>query len=142
MSLRSKILIPAAAGALLVAGTAAASFANTYSGQTTHPAVRYNTTSVFVGEGSIYGSGNRFGVTTSLPGASETATHYYRVGVKKFEKGNLERAEQAFNAVLRADGLNEQAHFYLAKIKMQQGDRTAAAKHAAKLGAHTELYKK
>jgi len=60
----------------------------------------------------------------------------YRVGVRQFEKGNLDKAENAFNAVLLANGLNQQAHYYLAKINVEQGDKETAAKHALALEAY------
>ncbi len=60
---------------------------------------------------------------------SSTANKYYRKGIRQFEKGNLKRAEEHFNAVLLANGLNQQAHYYLAKINLKQGDKKQAAKH-------------
>lgn len=59
-----------------------------------------------------------------------TASHYFRVGQAEFEKGNFEKAEYAFNAVLRAQGLNKQANYYLAKIGQAQGDEAKARKYA------------
>jgi len=140
MSLKSKILIPVAAGVLLAAGTVASSFANssTYTGSPS-TYTGNGSISVAVGQASIHSSGNQFGQERfRLPGGSDTASHYFRVGVKQFEKGNLDRAEEAFNAVLLANGLNQQAHYYLAKINIEQGDKEAAAKHALKI----EAYKK
>ncbi|MEP6342580.1 MAG: hypothetical protein ABJ275_04630 [Maricaulaceae bacterium] len=61
---------------------------------------------------------------------SSTASFYYRVGVNNFKKGHMEKAERAFKAVLRADGLDTQANFYLAKIKLQEGDESKALEYA------------
>jgi len=61
---------------------------------------------------------------------SETASHYYRVGVSQYEKGNLENAERAFQSVLRANGLNKQAYYYLARIGEKQGDAEKMAINA------------
>jgi len=60
---------------------------------------------------------------------STTATHFYKVGLSRYKKGKLEKAEQSFKAVLRTKGLNKQAYFYLAKIKEQQGDIDLADKY-------------
>ena len=57
-------------------------------------------------------------------GSSRTATFFYKKGVKSFAKGNLEKADQHFRAVLRADasrGLNKATYHYLANIKHKQG---------------------
>ena len=139
MSRRSKILTAAAAGALMALGTAASSFANqnfayngspsTYTGS--------NTGSLNFGQNkNITGTG-ALSSYQRLSGASDTASFYYRVGVRQFEKGNLDKAEDAFNAVLLADGLNPEAHYYLEKINTEQGDKEAAAKH----GLALETYK-
>ena len=60
---------------------------------------------------------------------SSTASRYYRVGVRQFEKGNLEKAEKAFKAVLRARGLNKQALYYLTQISAKQGDEAKLLKY-------------
>jgi len=67
--------------------------------------------------------------------ASETASHYYRVGVRSFEKGNFQKAQEAFEAVLRADGLDKEAHHYLAVIKKSQGEMRSAKTHVLKYHA-------
>ena len=141
MSVRSKIFVTVAAGVLLAAGTAVASFANS-NAYTGSPSTYTggNTNSIYVGQNGINASTGSLSTFQRLPGASDTASFYYRVGVRQFEKGNLDRAEDAFNAVLRANGLNQQAHYYLVKINMEQGDKEAAAKHSSKLQAYTELY--
>ena len=66
-------------------------------------------------------------------GSTRTATFFYKKGVKSFEKGNLEKAEQHFKAVIRADGskgLNKNTYHYLANINHKQGDVVAAKKYA------------
>ena len=61
---------------------------------------------------------------------SETASFYYSVGVKQFNRKDMEKAERAFKAVLRADGLDKAAHHYLAVIYKEKGDIANAEKHA------------
>ena len=139
MTLRSKFLIPATAGLFLVVGTATSSFANqnfayngspsTYTGSNTGPLY-------FAQFKNLTGTG-ALSPHQRFSGASDTASFYYRVGVRQFEKGNFDRAEEAFNAVLLADGLNRQAHYYLAKINIEQGDKETAVKHTRAL----ETYK-
>ena len=140
MSLKSKILIPVSAGFLLAAGIASSSFAypNAYSGAS-HSYSGYTNNNVsadnrFRGAADSGSSSHRF--NRIILDGSSTASHYYRVGVRQFEKGNFDKAEDAFNAVLRANGLNQQAHYYLAKINMEQGDKESATKHALKLAAY------
>jgi len=60
---------------------------------------------------------------------SETASFYYKIGVSSFEKGNLDKAEIAFEKVLLARGLNQQAHYYLAFIAEQKGDDRKVLEH-------------
>ena len=138
MSLKSKILIPVSAGFLLAAGIASSSFAypNAYSGAS-HSYSGYTNNNVAADNryrGTVSGSYHR--PNRIILDGSSTASHYYRVGVRQFEKGNFDKAEYAFNAVLRANGLNQQAHYYLAKINMEQGDKESATKHALKLAAY------
>lgn len=71
-----------------------------------------------------------------LLGASETASHYYRLGVTQYEKGNLNKAERAFEAVLRTRVLNKQAHYYLAKINIDQGQKDVAVEHTKKMHSY------
>jgi len=61
---------------------------------------------------------------------SITATQFYKAGIRRFNKGKFDKAEESFKAVLRANGLNKQAYFYLAKIKEQQGDSEKANEYA------------
>jgi len=66
-------------------------------------------------------------------GSTRTATFYYKKGVKNFEKGNLEKADQHFRAVLRANGsrgLNKATYHYLTNIKHKQGDQVQAKTYA------------
>ena len=140
MSLKSKILIPVSAGFLLAAGIASSSFAypNAYSGAS-HSYSGYTNNNVsadnrFRGAADSGSSSHRF--NQIILDGSSTASHYYRVGVRQFEKGNFDKAEYAFNAVLRANGLNQQAHYYLVKINMEQGDKESATKHALKFAAY------
>lgn len=66
-------------------------------------------------------------------GSTRTATFYYKKGVKSFEKGDLEKAEQHFRAVLRADGsrgLDKATYHYLTNIKHKQGDSVQSKAYA------------
>jgi len=66
-------------------------------------------------------------------GSSRTATFFFKKGVKSFEKGNLEKADQHFRAVLRADGskgLDKAVFHYLANISHQQGHEAKAKEYA------------
>jgi len=134
MSRHSKILTSITAGVFLSASTAAVSFANQAAPNNfgSNNFATKSLTSVL--DSGVNKSRLRF------PNASETASHYFRVGVKNFNKGNLKRAEEAFNAVLRADGLDYPAHYYLAKIKLAQGDRETAAEHALAVETFKEYY--
>ena len=60
---------------------------------------------------------------------SITATQFYKAGINRYKKGKIEKAVESFKAVLRANGLDKQAYFYLAKIKQQQGDTELANKY-------------
>lgn len=66
-------------------------------------------------------------------GASETATFFYKKGVRKFEDGNLEKATAAFRASLRADGtkqLDKLSLHYLAFISQKEGNEVQAKDYA------------
>lgn len=66
-------------------------------------------------------------------GSTRTATFFYKKGVKNFEKGNLEKADQHFKAALRADGsrgLDKATYHYLTNIKHTQGDELQSEKYA------------
>lgn len=66
-------------------------------------------------------------------GSTRTATFFYKKGVKSFEKGNLDKAEQHFRAAIRAEGskgLDKNTFHYLANINHKQGDAVAAKKYA------------
>jgi hypothetical protein len=81
-------------------------------------------------------------VPVHLLGSSETATHFYKKGVKHFENGNLEKSEAAFKAVLRAHGsesMDKLTLHYLTLINDKQGDHFAKEKYAQ---AYFELSKK
>lgn len=129
MSSLSKVLFPVAAAILISGGTATVSFANSSSmGENSSEKVHTRNS-------TINSDSGRFTSKHVLDGSS-TATHYYLAGVSQFEKGQYEKAELSFKAVLRAKGLNQQAHYYLAKTYMALGDRETAAKHALKLSAY------
>lgn len=68
-------------------------------------------------------------VTPRIGNGSDTASFYYKLGVKNYEKGDLIEAEQAFEAVLRAKGLNQEAHHYLAFIAYKNNDDKKVEKH-------------
>lgn len=65
-----------------------------------------------------------------INGASETASYYYITGIRQFEKENYDRAERAFKAVLRADGLNKAALHYLVAVSVKKGDTEQAKVYA------------
>ena len=68
-------------------------------------------------------------VRSTYLNGSTTATYFYRKGVRNFERGNIEKAEKAFEAVLRTNGLDRQAYLYLAKINAQKGDLNKTQKY-------------
>ena len=72
-------------------------------------------------------------VPVEILGSSETATFYYKKGVKHFEKGNLEKSESAFEASLRAHGsksMDGLTLHYLTLISDKQGDEVQKQKYA------------
>jgi len=64
-------------------------------------------------------------------GAWKTA-RYYKIGIKQFEKNNLDKAEKAFKSVLRMrlEALDKEAYGFLAIINEKQGDIPQAEKYA------------
>lgn len=89
------------------------------------------------------GTGGTLGghIGPMLLNSSETATFFYKKGLKHFEKGNLEKSEYAFRAVLRADGskeMNRVTLSYLTLISEKQGNLAAKEKYAQ---AYSELDK-
>ncbi len=74
-----------------------------------------------------YSTGHK---TVKLLDGSTTATKYFYSGLKKFEEGNLEDAENAFKASLRARGLDQQSLHYLVVINDKQGDDAKVAEYA------------
>jgi len=58
----------------------------------------------------------------SFSEASETASYFFKIGVKNYEKGNLDKAEKSFEAVLRTKDLVQQSNYYLARINAKQGE--------------------
>lgn len=72
-------------------------------------------------------------VPVQILGSSETATFYYKKGVKHFEKGNLEKSESAFRGALRAHGskpMDGLTLHYLTLISDKQGDEVKKKKYA------------
>jgi hypothetical protein len=61
---------------------------------------------------------------------SETATFFFRKGVRAFDAGELDKAEEAFRASLRADGLDRLSLHYLVIINDRQGDEGSARDYA------------
>ncbi|WP_026941726.1 tetratricopeptide repeat protein [Hellea balneolensis] len=61
---------------------------------------------------------------------SSTASRYYRIGVKAYEKNDLKEAERAFNGALVANGLNAESLIYLAKIAEANGEMEKAVSYA------------
>ncbi len=107
---------------------APAAYADFYPGKTsTISKVNGSFSQLTVGGATLNNDGDR------LFGGSETASFFYKKGVKKFEDGNLEKAEIAFKATLRAQGsdtLDKLALHYLSYINNQQGDVTEAMSYA------------
>ncbi|MEL6686655.1 MAG: hypothetical protein AAFP97_03430 [Pseudomonadota bacterium] len=69
---------------------------------------------------------------------SETASFFFRKGVRAFEKDDLDKAEQAFRASLRADGLDALSLHYLVIINDRQGDQNEALRYAKAYEAQTK----
>ena len=67
-----------------------------------------------------------------IGGASSTASFYYFVGVKAFEKNDFNKAERAFNSSLLANGLNKESLLYLVKIAEAKGEMEKAGSYALK----------
>ena len=61
---------------------------------------------------------------------SSTSSYYFKIGIKRYERGALDKAEKAFEAVLRTNDLQKLSYLYLAHINAQQGER-----------ARTKIYK-
>ena len=74
-------------------------------------------------------SSNHYNNRKRILGASDTASFYYRVGLKHYNNGNLDKAEKAFVSALLADGLDKQALFYLVHISEKQGDKFKMEKY-------------
>ena len=72
--------------------------------------------------------------------ASSTSSFYFRLGVKKYKEEQWEEAEKAFEAVLRANGLNKQANFYLAHINSKQGEEDQVLKYVKAYHGLKESY--
>lgn len=69
---------------------------------------------------------------------STTATKYFYSGVRSFESGNLEDAEAAFKAALRARGLDQPSLHYLVVINDKQGDDAKVTEYAKAYFSLTE----
>ena len=54
---------------------------------------------------------------------SSTSSYYFKIGIKRYERGALDKAEKAFEAVLRTNDLKKLSYLYLAHINAQQGQR-------------------
>ena len=67
-----------------------------------------------------------------LFGSSTTASFFYKKGTRNFDRGNLDKAEKAFRASLRANGsigLDARALLHLIYINQQQGDGLSSEKY-------------
>jgi len=64
------------------------------------------------------------------PNASSQANFFYKIGVRNYERGNFEKAEKAFQGVLRTKGLDAEAYYYLTVISQKQGRQDDAVKYA------------
>jgi len=60
---------------------------------------------------------------------SATSSYYLKLGIRRYEKGKLEKAEKAFETVLRTRELKKYAYLYLAHINAQQGDKALEQKY-------------
>jgi len=60
---------------------------------------------------------------------SSTSSYYLKIGIKRYEKGKLDKAEKAFETVLRTNDLKKLSYLYLAHINAQQGDRELELKY-------------
>ena len=92
-------------------------------------------TAGFANNSLVGGTGGNVGSSANyvVLGGSETASRYFRKGVKSFEKGDLEKSEYAFKGVLRAHGsrsMDGLTLHYLTLISDQQGDEVQKKKYA------------
>ena len=60
---------------------------------------------------------------------SSTSSYYFKIGIKRYERGALDKAEKAFEAVLRTNDLKKLSYLYLAHINAQQGQRELELKY-------------
>jgi len=77
-----------------------------------------------------------------LYGSSSTATSFFKRGMKRFEDGKLDQAEQAFEAVLRANGskkMDKLTLHYLSHINYLQGEHDSSKQYAQ---AYVDLIEK
>ncbi len=125
-------------GAALTLSFSSASFANSsnYAGSTSTNTAHSSSSYGRQGNGvsNFYGTDRPTNFasahSSTIGNASDTASFYYKTGVRHFEKGSLDKAEYAFKAVLRANGLNSEANYYLARINQKQGDEARAFEYA------------
>ena len=60
---------------------------------------------------------------------SKSASYHLKVGIKRFEKGNFDKAESSFEAVLRTGELKKLSYLYLAHINAKQGEKAQEQKY-------------
>jgi len=82
---------------------------------------------------------NSAGYQHTILDGSTTASFFYKRGIKNYEKGDLEKAEQAFKASLRAKGLDLLSVHYLAVINQEMGNEETARKY---VNAYNDLNKR
>lgn len=119
------VSMPLEASAVKTGGQSSAYSGNAYSVQGP-----INVGQAFSTGDGLYGALSYERLRNRIPNASSTAAFYYNQGVKAFEAGKYDKAERDFKATLRADGLDKQAMWYLAKIKEQQGAMDEARRYA------------
>ena len=62
----------------------------------------------------------------TIGNGSSTASRAYRIGVKAYDEGKLDKAEAQFERGLLADGLDAEIMVYLIKIAEQKGETQKA----------------
>ena len=130
MLISRKFILVVIVGIIAALNSPSISMANTYNnGQSnnvnfSNVSLRSNPIANNISIDSSHGNANvsSLGNRPRILNGSKTASHYYRVGVSQYEKGNFGKAEYAFKAVLRADGLDKEAIKYLSLIEQKQRD--------------------
>jgi len=128
-----KISLALLAGASLSLGVSTVSFAgpsdNFYSSEEDIAQGKYTDLGSFSDRMRRTGPGaGELGLGSALF-YSDTASYFFKVGVYNYERGNLEKAEKAFEAVIRTHELTQQSYYYLARIGAKQDDEAKTLKY-------------